>query len=382
MKNTIILSALLLSAVSLHAQQSFEIKGKISDPALEGAKVTLNYVDGGKYHTDSAFMKNGTFNFKGVVAEPVQGTLTVKMKPAQKPTLAEMLAPPVNRAEVYLEKGTVSLEGKGMSVAKVKGGRSTTEFMALKNAQRPFKEKQVAAILQIGKLREAKDSMGMVRARALHERLKEQEDSVAIAFIKNNPGSYVAISMLKERANPKALSENRSEVQASFNRFSTAMQQSIAGKEIARRLEVTGRIGAGKMAPDFTMNDTLGNPVSLSAFKGKYVLLDFWASWCMPCRFENPSVVKAYNEFKDKNFTILAVSLDRPGAKQAWLDAIHKDGLTWTHVSDLQFWNSAAVKLYGVNSVPMNYLIGPDGKIIATYLRGEALREKLKELLH
>lgn len=382
MKNTTILFALLLSAVSLQAQQSFEIKGKISDPSLEGAKVTLNYVDGGKYHTDSAFLKNGTFHFKGVVAEPVQGTLTVKIKQVQKSTLAEMLAPPVNRADVYLEKGMVQLEGKGMSVAKVKGGRSTMEFMTLKKAQRPFKERQVEAILQIGKSREANDSVGMARARALNERLKEQEDSVAIAFIKNNPGSYVAINMLKERANPKALAENRSQVEASFKRFSTAMQQSIAGQEIAKRLEVTGRIAAGKMAPDFTMNDTLGNPVSLSSFKGKYVLLDFWASWCMPCRFENPSVVKAYNEFKDRNFTILAVSLDRPGAKQAWLDAIHKDGLTWTHVSDLQFWNSAAVKLYGVNSVPMNYLIGPDGKLIATYLRGEALREKLKELLN
>lgn len=382
MKNTTILSALILSAASLQAQQSFEIKGKISDPSLEGAKVHLMYNDAGQSRKDSTVLENGAFYFKGTVAQPVQGTLLLKTATTKPATLAELLGPPPNRADVYLEKGIILLEGKGMSVAQIKGGRSTKELLALKNALKPFKEKQVETVLQMNTFREANDSVGKARAIAELNKIREQEDSVNLAFIKNNPNSYVAINMLKERANPKALAENRDQVEASFNRFSREMKQSLAGQDIAKKLEVTARIAPGKMAPDFTMNDTLGNPVSLSSFKGKYVLLDFWASWCTPCRYENPSVVKAYNEFKDKNFTILAVSLDGPKAKQAWLDAIHKDGLTWTHVSDLQFWNSAAVQLYGVSSVPMNYLIGPDGKIIATHLRGEALGKKLKELLH
>lgn len=134
------------------------------------------------------------------------------------------------------------------------------------------------------------------------------------------------------------------------------------------------------MAFDFEQADVNGKMVKLSDFRGKYVFLDFWASWCAPCRMENPNLVKAYNKYKDKNFTILGVSLDKPGAKKEWLDAIKKDGLTWTQVSDLKGWDNVVVGLYGVASVPQSYLIDPDGAIIGMNLRGEALQKKLAEL--
>ena len=154
------------------------------------------------------------------------------------------------------------------------------------------------------------------------------------------------------------------------SQFAKNVEQVIATAKVA---------AIGSKATDFTQNDTTGKPVSLSQFKGKYVLVDFWASWCRPCRAENPNVVAAYNEFKDKNFTILSVSLDQ--RKENWVYAIKADNLTWNHVSDLQYWNNAVAKTYHIESIPANFLVDPNGNIIAKNLRGEELAQKLGELI-
>jgi peroxiredoxin len=137
----------------------------------------------------------------------------------------------------------------------------------------------------------------------------------------------------------------------------------------------------GKEAPDFSMPDVNGKEVKLSSFRGKYVLVDFWASWCGPCRSENPNLVNAFNQFKNKNFTVLGVSLDRPGQKDKWLQAINDDKLAWTNISDLQSWNSPVVSLYGFDGIPFNVLLDPQGKVIAESLRGPGLEGKLEEVL-
>lgn len=155
----------------------------------------------------------------------------------------------------------------------------------------------------------------------------------------------------------------------------------IAGIRNSIESRTVKTVWVGKQAPDISMPDTEGKTVSLNSFRGKFVLVDFWASWCGPCRRENPNVVEAYNRFKNKNFTILGVSLDRPGEKDRWLQAIKDDNLTWTHISDLKYWQSAAVSIFQFNSIPFNVLVDPNGMVIGESLRGIDLEEKLTEVL-
>ncbi len=173
---------------------------------------------------------------------------------------------------------------------------------------------------------------------------------------------------------------NLSKVEPLFNQLPETLRNSNAGKTFKERMEIAKKTAPGMMAMDFTQPDTSGNAVTLSSFRGKYVLLNFWASWCPHCKKNNPYLVKAFNKYKDKSFAILSVSVDKQGQKEKWLKGIHDDNLTWTHVSDLKLWDNAVAKQYGITAIPQNFLIDPDGKIIARNLMKEKLDNKLAEI--
>jgi peroxiredoxin len=337
------------------------------------AKVYLQAYIKGKVNTDSVTLKDGKFQFDGAIGDvPINAYLIFN----DKGTGANYK----DYKSLYLEKGTITITSADLLAnAKIDGPKTNQDNARYDAALKQVREEEDALeVKDKAATPEQKNSASYEREYHKTEKaLEAKENAINKKFIAENPDSYISLNALESYA----YSADYTDIAPLYNGLSDAIKQSEAGKAFGDRLPKLKAVAIGAMAPEFAEADTSGKVISLASFKGKYVLVDFWASWCGPCRRENPRVVKTYNKYKGKNFTILGVSLDRPGAKDKWLAAIHKDGLTWTHVSDLQFWKSKAADLYGVRAIPQNFLIDPNGKIVGKNLMGEDLSDKLAELL-
>lgn len=354
---------LLLCPMALFAQSGkFVIKGKMKN--LNAPEIIfLSYrTEEGKDVRDTCVLKNGKFEFKGYVKNPMN-FVTLRLQRDR-----------TNGIPIWLEPGTMIVNGTdALQTAIITGSKLNIAQQKLDAALKPFNDK----MREVNRSKVDSSELAIKR-----KEIKEQIIEANRKFILANPSSLVSLWQLWRSYGPMKYNNKRGieEVEPMFNNFSAAVRNSKLGKEYRATLDKWKVVGIGQLAPDFVLYNQERNPVKLSDFKGKYVLVDFWASWCHPCRAENPNLLRQYQLFKDKNFQILGVSIDVEKNRDKWLKAIEEDQLTWPQVVGTVQNNEAYVK-FNVQSIPDNFLISPDGVILAKGLRGEELNEKLKEIL-
>jgi peroxiredoxin len=367
---------LLPVLVLAQTPETFTINGKLNS-VKQPLKAYLSYPVGGKSIIDSTTLVDGGFQFTGKVSAPVSALLVLDHKGAGFKGFNKQ----DDVLSFYLEKGNLYIAGAdSVSATEISGSPINEDNKQLTAMLAPLytKASKIYAEVQAATPDQQQSPVYQNTMQDRFKVLQKEREGVLRTFITSHPNSYLSLMAVSSMGGPSA---DVTVIEPLYNGLSQTLKDTDGGKQLQQSFAALKATALGVTAPDFTQNDVEGKPVKLSSFKGKYVLLDFWASWCGPCRQENPNVVRVFNKYKDKNFTVLGVSLDRPTGKADWLSAIKADGLTWTQVSDLKFWNNQAAELYFVQSIPQNFLIDPQGKIVAKNLRGAELEAKLIELL-
>jgi peroxiredoxin len=364
MKKVIYLLVIVIILSSCSTKPHYTVRGKID--GSDSITFYLQKREAGKtVSIDSAISRKGTFTLKGgVIAYPQMVQLVAGNSK--------------KRTAFYLENSEITVKGSLDSLykAKITGSKTEDEYQAFIDSNKPLSDKYSKLVVKYQTASQSGDAANVALVKNQLDSIEVEMTSLQKNFVKSNPHSYVSPSILVSLS----YEMEAEEIESMVNGLDTAIAALPPIKTLKERLTVMKLVSIGQKAPDFTLNDVNGNPVALSSKIGpKLLLIDFWASWCEPCREENPNVVKVYTEFHKKGFDVVGVSLDH--VKDAWVKAISDDKLAWTHLSDLQWWNSAAAKLYAVNSIPANFLLDETGKIIGRNLRGEDLAKKVSEVL-
>lgn len=390
-RSMVALFLLPLAAIAQTNEKKFTLHIDIK-AADEKTSVYLLWQSEGRTMIDSAKKKDGLFVLSGQIDRPLDATLLTDFENLGSRQLMKDAKNGANidALQFFIHPGEIKIKtDRLISNAIFSGSVINADNVRLKSKLKPIidEEMRISNLLRAGKF-VGKDASG--RRLSTQDSLEvsgwlKAIDSLASAkipiikaFIRSNPDSYIS---LKNMVIVAGAFPDLAIIEPMFYRLSPTVRNTIDGKAFHQFLLGRKNVIPGTVAPDFIQNDQWGKPVRLSTFKGKYVLLDFWASWCGPCRTSNADLVSLFRDFKDKGFTILGVSLDDQDSKKEWIKAIEDDQLDWTQVSDLKHWDNSISKLYGVHAIPENFLIDPNGVIIAIGLTPGDLRKKLEEIL-
>jgi peroxiredoxin len=349
---------------------SFTLKGLLTAPKYP-IVLYLDYQSGGKSIHDSAIVNDGHFIFKGSLSQPIRARLFRK-RPAGSDNV---MYSHYEERPLYLEPGIITVKSKGsLAEAAVTGSPSTAVADEWEKIDKPYIERMKDVRGRAYYNRGNRDSVRILDE-ALHQQLLASAQAMA-ALVARYPDAYASRDMVYDRRfglEPEI-------IEPSFKVLSPKFRDSKEGRDLAAQIASVKQALIGVHSPDFIQSDVQGRSISLSSFRGKYVLVDFWASWCGICRAENPNVLRAYNAYKDSGFTVLGVSLDDSSQKDKWLQAIKEDNMPWQQVSDLKGRDNSAAVLYGIKGIPQNVLLDPNGVIIAKNLRDRDLMSKLMEI--
>ena len=367
----ILATALTLSFFStIQAQHKYTIRGEI-----DGAKGNM-MIRITNYHNksrDSAIAGDGKFILEGTIDQPSKVYISIShIEPQPVEMKIGSVVPMQDGQMFFLAEGTTTIKGKDLASAII-SNPVQKEYLDLHARLQPTDD---AINAMQGRIYMNRDNDSAKYLKSLVKPLYDQRFQVELQFIKQHPDSYVSMDLVSDQF---IVVDDAAKAEQQLNALSPRFRNSTEGIKMANTLAVAKRLSVGQPLIEFTQNDVNGTPVSLASLKGKYILVDFWASWCGPCKMEYPWLHKAYDTFKGKNFEIIGVSLDNK--KDAWVKSIKENDFHWLLVCDLKGFNNEAALAYGVHAIPQSFLIDPQGIIIAKNLRGNDLLEKLHEVI-